>query len=171
MSIPMLALALFGAACGPAPQPPSMRTVAAFEIPLPTPVEREAFVQLLRREAALDGYHVDAATAEELERLSEVSPITMNATVWRGANDEEIVASAMDMRDHLGRVWLSFARGEEPRRFAAFRKRLMSAIVRRWPQTTSLPIMPSGAIPLPDDLTRTPSGYRVKPSERWKYRQ
>ncbi|HEX7848988.1 MAG TPA: hypothetical protein VF485_04560 [Sphingomonas sp.] len=164
------AIALLCVACGPVPQPNSIRTVAAFEIPLPTAADHAAFLQLLRSEAAATGYHVDAADADELQRMSEVSPITLNATIWRGANDDEIVASAMDSKYNLGRVWLSFAKGEDPERFARFRKRLMAKIVRRWPRTASLPILPNGAIPLADDLTRTPSGYRLKATARSKYR-
>jgi hypothetical protein len=156
-------------ACGVVPRPDSIRTVAAFEVPLASAAEREAFLALLRRESEAHGFHVDAATAEELQSLSEVSPMTMNAAIWRGSNDDESVASAMDYRDHLGRIWITFDKGEDPPRFAKFRKDLMRKVVLRWPQTLSLPIMPTGAIPLASDLARTPSGYAVNPSAQGKY--
>lgn len=166
-NIMMLFLAC--AACDTAPQLESRRTIAAFEVPLPDAAERDAFLALLRHEAEASGFHLDAATPEELQLLSEVSPITLNATIWRGKGDQEIVASAMGYRDNLGRIWISFAKGENPKRFAQFRQRLMQSLARRWPGTLSLPIMPTGAIPLPADLIRTPSGYAVKPAEKARY--
>jgi len=119
-------------------------------------------------EAQAHGYHVDAASTDELKQLSTVSPISLNASVWRG-NDEEIMASAMDFKDHLGRVWISFPVGEDQQRSAQFRADLVQKIREDWPDTASLPIMPSGAIPLTDDLIRTPTGYVVKSSEAGKY--
>ena len=64
-SIAATLLLLACTACGVAPQPENIRTVAAFEVPLPTPAEREAFLTLLRRESEVHGFHVDAATTEE----------------------------------------------------------------------------------------------------------
>ncbi len=93
----------------------------------------------------------------------------MNAAIWRGKDDEELVASAMDFKTHIGRVWLTFSAGEDTGRAAQFRERLMPLIKSAWPDTTSLPIMPNGAIPLEGDLVRTPSGYIVKPSTVAKY--
>lgn len=155
--------------CGVAPQPDSIRTVAAYEIPLPTESDRAAFLAILRRNAEAGGFHLDAASAEELRILSRVSPLTLNATVWLGEDDDEVVVSAMDHADHLGRIWLSFSKGENPPRFVAFRNSLMVELRRTWPDIAPLPIMPTGAIPLPDDLVRTAAGYQVKPSARSKY--
>jgi hypothetical protein len=45
----------------------------------------------------------------------------------------------------------------------------MREIIVRWPSTLSLPIMPTGAIPLHRDLIHTPNGYIVNPSEAHKY--
>jgi hypothetical protein len=163
------AILLACAGCGAAPQPESTRTVAAFEVPLPDDAERGAFLALLHREAETSGFHLAAATPEELRSASEVSPITLNATIWRDKGDTEIVASAMDYRDNLGRIWISFAKGQDPKRFDAFRHQVMQSVARRWPGTLSLPIMPTGAIPLPADLIRTPSGYIVDPAARAKY--
>lgn len=154
--------------CGVADQPESLRTVAAYEVPLPTVGDKANFLALLRVEAQTQGFHVDASTPVEMEALSEVSPITFNAAVWRG-DDEEVIASAMDFQDHLGRVWITFPMGEDPSRSARFTRSLISKIKRVWPETASLPIMPNGGIPLTEDLVRTPSGYAVKPAAAWKY--
>lgn len=167
--LPILLLLVL-AGCGVTKQPKSAKTVAAYEIPLPTTADKNRFLELLSRNARADGFHVDAATPEELKAQSDVSPITLNATVWRGANDEEPIASAMDFKDHIGRVWLSFSLGEDPGRSSDFRSKLMLQIEKIWPGTMSLPIMPNGAIPLTNDLRRTPSGYVVKPSAAEKYR-
>jgi hypothetical protein len=160
------------AGCGVAPQPASMRTVAAFEVPLPSETEREDFLSVLRAAAQAEGMHVDAESRKDLEGGAKVSPnfqMTINATVWRGSNDDEAVASAMDQFDHLSQVWLTFSRGKDPALAARFRERAMQAIMLRWPSTLSLPIMPTGAIPLHRDLVRTPTGYVVNPSEVHKY--
>ena len=157
----VICLALFCAACGATRQPESIRTVAAFEVPLPTATDKADFIDLLRSVAKAHGYHVDAASPTELHQMSEVSPITLNAAVWRG-NDEEVVASAMDFQDHLGRVWLTFDKGEVPHAFREFRYDLMPQVQQRWPSTASLPIMPDGAIPLSRDLVRTSSGYVIR---------
>jgi hypothetical protein len=160
IALAMLTLCL---GCGVAPQPESARTVAAFEVPLPTPQDRAEFLSLLSSAAEPEGLHVDASSEEELERLSEVSPITIRAAVWRGVDDDEPLASVMDLPDNLGRAWLFFSRGEDTALATRFRQRAMRQILARWPRTQSLPIMPDGSIPLPRDLRPTPHGYRVEP--------
>ena len=159
---------MFCAACGVAPQPDSIRTVAAFEVPLASATDKADFIRLLRLVAKTHGYHVDTASPAELQHMSAVSPITLNAAVWWG-NDEEVVASAMDFQDHIGRVWLTFDKGQNPQRFREFRSDLMPRVQRRWPTTASLPIMPGGAIPLTEDLVRAPMGYELKPTAKSKY--
>jgi hypothetical protein len=153
-------------------QPESMKTVAAYEIPLPSEADRELFLSVLRAAAAVDGMHVDAASKGDLAVEAKSSPyskMTMSAAVWRGSNDDEAVASAMDQFDHLGQVWLMFSRGEDPAMAARFRERAMREIMLHWPSTLSLPVMPTGAIPLHRDLIRTSTGYIVNPSEAHKY--
>ena len=77
----------------------------------------------------------------------------------------------MDLFDHLGRVWITFEIGKDQQRFSRFRRKTMLDVYKRWPSTASLPIMPSGAIPLPEDMQRTPSGYRVKVTAAAKYQE
>ncbi|ALH83181.1 hypothetical protein AN936_23900 (plasmid) [Sphingopyxis macrogoltabida] len=120
--------------------------------------------------AEAEDFHVDAATKGELEVSSQVSLITLNASVWRG-DDEEVIASAMDHEDHVGRVWIFFRRGEDQDRSARFRETLVEHIKKVWPASASLPVMPSGTIPLARDLVLTPSGYEVKASEASNYQQ
>jgi hypothetical protein len=163
---------LTASGCGPTAQPASAKTVAAFEVPLQSEADRNEFLAVLRATAQADGMHVDSASREQLEseaRVGKDFEMTMNATVWRGANDGEAIASTMDQHDHLGQVWITFARGKDPALAARFRERAMHEIMLRWPSTLSLPIMPTGAIPLAQDLVRTPRGYVVNPSEAHKY--
>jgi hypothetical protein len=155
-------LLLACSSCGVAPQPKSARTVAAYEVPVPTASDRKALLGLLSEEARTEGFHVDADTDEENRQLSEVAAITINAAVWRGKNDDEAVASVMDGADHLGLAWLTFSESDEPKRTARFRASVMRRITQRWPKTQALPIMPTGAIPLHNDLVLTKNGYRVK---------
>jgi hypothetical protein len=166
----MICVAIAG--CGVAKQPESVKTVAAFEVPLSSDADRNQFLAVLRAAAAPEGMHVDAESDEDLKAEAKVSPnflMTMKSAVWRGSNDDEAVASAMDQFDHLGRVWIMFSRGKDPALTSRFRERAMREIMLRWPETLSLPIMPTGAIPLTRDLVRTPNGYVVNPTEAHKY--
>ena len=165
----VFALSLLCISCGPGGQPKSHKTVAAYEVPLPTPADKQRFLRLLTEQAEASGYHVDAATEDQLKAVSKVSPQTFSAAVWRGKDDDEPIASAMDFEGRLGRVWLSFSLGEDPQRSARFREKLVPEIRKFWPETASLPIMPNGGIPLTEDLVRTPSGYAVKQSAAAKY--
>ena len=163
---------LWVSACGLAPQPERAQIVAAFEVPLSSLEDRERFLAVLRDVAADHGMHVDAATPQELERRAEVSlelRKTMSAAVWRGENDDEPIAFVMDWPDHLGQVWISFSKGENPALNSRFREAVMSEVMQIWPETLSLPIMPTGAIPLHRDLIRGPKGYVVNPAEAHKY--
>jgi hypothetical protein len=167
-----LAICVTIVACGTAAQPESAKTVAAFEVPLPTQADRSQFLSVLGIAAAAEGMHVDAESSQQLESEAKVSPefeMTMKAAVWRGPSDDEVIASAMDHRDHLGLIWIVFSRGQDPALASKFRESAMREIMIRWPGTLALPIMPSGAIPLPCDLVRTPNGYVVNPAEAHKY--
>jgi hypothetical protein len=154
-SIVSLAICVPLIGCGPTAQPESARTVAAFEVPLSSEADRNQFLAVLRAAAAPEGMHVDAESSEDLKAEAKVSPnfeMTMKAAVWRGLNDDEAVASAMDQFDHLGRVWIMFSRGKDPTLTSKFRENAMREVMLRWPDTLSLPIMPTGAIPLAEDL-------------------
>jgi hypothetical protein len=166
-AIAMMAVSIVG--YGVAPQPESAKTTAAYEVPLPTQEDRDTFLSVLSDVAQSEGLHVDSASKEDLERQSNVFRMTLSAAVWRGERDNEAIASAMDGPDHLGQVWLTFSKGGDPALSERFRDAAMREIVLRWPETLSLPIMPTGAIPLSRDLVRTPQGYIVNPSEAAKY--
>lgn len=159
-------------ACYVTSQPESIKTVAAFEVPLASQADRNEFLSILRNVAGDEGMHVDSASNEELDRQAGVHPdfkMTLSAGVWKGVKDDESIASAMDHSDHLGKVWILFARGEDTALNNRFRERAMREIRRKWPGTLSLPIMPTGAIPLHADLVQTPEGYVVNPNEAHKY--
>jgi len=158
--------------CGSTAQPESANAVAAFEVPLSSEADRQQFIARLRAAAAPEGMHVDAESSQDLKAEAKVSPMfemTMKAAVWRGSNDNEAVASAVDQFDHLGRVWIMFSRGKNPALTSRFQENAMREIMLRWPGTLSLPIMPTGAVPLVQDLVRTPNGYMVNPSAAQKY--
>jgi hypothetical protein len=170
--IAALWLLLMCSACGVAAQPEGAKTVAAFEIPLPTERERAEFIAIVRDAAEAEGHHLDAADEEELRDTASAIPearMTVHAAVWRGSDDDEPLATIMDQADHLGLVWIMFSKGEDPDLNRRFQERAMKAIMNRWPNTLSLPIMPNGAIPLHGDLVRTPTGYEVSPAEASKY--
>ena len=157
-------LSLFALACGTAPQPKSNKTVAAYEVTLRTPDDYRRFLSILEEVGKQRGFHLDHSDGGGVE------PFTINASVWSG-DDEESMAHAMDFQDRIGRVWITFPVGEDPSQAADFRNALMARIKNAWPSTTSLPIMPNGAIPLTEDLVRTEDGYRVVASEAYKYQR
>ena len=153
-------------------QPESAKTVEAFEVPLPSQADRDEFLEVLRSAAAREGMHVDTVGDDDLEQQAKIDPafeMTMNAAVWKGENDDELIASAMDRPDNLGQVWLSFSKGEDALLNSRLREAVMREVMQKWPETLSLPIMPTGAIPLRRDLIRTPDGYVVNPTEAYKY--
>lgn len=155
-----------------AKQPDSAKTVAAFEVPLQSEADRTQFISILRTVAKVNGMHVDVESEQDLVEDAEVSPLlakTINLAIWRSANDDDLIASAMDEYDHLRLVWITFSRSENPQLATKFRESVMRKIMKRWPDTLTLPIMPTGAIPLHSDLIRTPNGYKVNPSEAYKY--
>ena len=140
------ALFLLVTGCGPVEQPDSMKTTAAFEVSLHNADDRQRLLALLNEVSEANGYHVDAATPSELEWSSQVSPITFNAAVWRG-NDEELMASAMDFQDRIGRVWISFPKGEAPLRSLRFKRHSWQGSgkngrkQRRYPSCQAVPFL------------------------------
>jgi hypothetical protein len=152
-------------------QPESIKIVAAFEVPLPSQPDRDQFLSVLRAAAEAQGMHLDAASNSSREMTSRDVPataMTLDTAVWRGARDSEPIASAMD-RGHVGQVWIIFFKGKDPALASGFREGAMHEILRRWPDTRSLPIVHSRTIPLRSDLIRTDNGYIVNPSAANRY--
>lgn len=143
-------------------QPESARTVAAFNVPLPTASERRELISILQTEAQAEGLHVDGATDRELsETALPGATLTINATIWRGDDDEALV-SVMDV-EQPGQAVITFAKGEDPQSATRLRERTMRAISGRWPDTASLPVLRGGIVPLRSDLRRTSGGWRLAP--------
>jgi hypothetical protein len=151
------------------------RTVAAIEIPLKADTDRRDLVTILRRHAAADGtIHVDDVTSRWREFEAQNGPTlpggkgTIFVGVWRGANDDELIADVDDM-GHPGRAWVTFVKGKDIARAARFRQAVLADIIRRWSDAKSIPVLPSGGVPLPQDLTLTPSGYKITPGASATY--
>ena len=161
------------AGCGVAEQPTSNETVAAFEVALPTAKDRTALITILRTTATAAGGHLDAASDNELRSTAEVSPLakmSIHAAVWEGAKDEENWATIMDQADHIGQVWVVFARGRNEAQARRFRQQTMRDITVRWPNVLSLPIIERRTIPLRRDLIRTEKGYQLDPTAAARYK-
>jgi hypothetical protein len=161
----LIALALVQTCCAPVPQPDSIRTVAAIEIPLATARDRRDLLALLRQQAAAHGLHVDDLSAQQRRNMEELPlPAALRGTlfvgVWRGANDDEMEAGADDM-GHPGRAWLNFARGTDPVRSTRVREAFLAALRRRWPGARPIPVTPAGGLPLAEDLRWMAQGYRI----------
>ncbi len=155
----------------PVPQPESARTVAAFEVPLTTSVDRADFLTILSAEAASEGLDVKVETEQEMERWAEMSPElrkSIHAIVYRGGDLRQTEARVSD-QFHFGHVWISFAQGEDPALARRFRNQLMSRTVERWPETLSVPVAETGSLPHKEDLVRRDHGYEIDPARLPEY--
>jgi hypothetical protein len=138
-------------ACQPVPQPESMRTVAAFEVPLPTPAARAEFLGILSREAAAEGLTLDVDSEAERGRRTQMStdtPIMIEASIWRGELGEN-EAHVWGI-PHASNVWISFSRGKDRALAQRFRERVVRVVIERWPGTVALPVTPTGVIQPPE---------------------
>jgi len=172
----MLRLALLAllAACAPIDQE-SVRTVAAIEIALRTGSDRADLVAMLERHAAANGLHVDDVSERRREFERDANLIapedrgTFYVGVWRGEDDDEAEVLADD-QFHPGRAWVTFPRGQEPDHSTRVREAMLAEIRQRWPEARPLPILPTGGVPLVDDLVMTEHGYRIVRSAAERYR-
>ncbi|MEZ5742918.1 MAG: hypothetical protein R3D89_04095 [Sphingomonadaceae bacterium] len=138
------------ASCGVGHQPESAKAVAAFEIPVPTQADRAKLISIMSAVAESEGYHVDASTDEELRASYDIAPMTIHAGVWRGEDDDESIATVLDL-PRPGYAWLTFSKGENPVKSRRFETRLMNAIRKEWEEVMELPIV-DGGIPHPEDM-------------------
>lgn len=158
-------------ACQPVHQPESLRTVAAFEVPLTSAVDRADFLNILAAEAAAEGLDVYIETAEEMERWAARSPglrKSIHATVYRGGDLRQPEAHVSD-QFHFGHVWISFNEGEDPALAQRFRDRVMSRTTERWPETLGVPVTQTGGLPHKKDLVRGDHGYEIDPTRMAGY--
>src|SRR5690348_9764341 len=65
-----------GWALRPVEQPESIKTVAAYSVPLASEKDRDNFLSVLRTAAGQQGMHVDAATRQDLAAMSN-TPMTI----------------------------------------------------------------------------------------------
>ena len=154
-------LAILGSSCGVAGQPESAQTVAAYEIPLRNEGDAAKLISVMSATAETIGFHVDSRTADELRVESEIAPMTINASVWRGANDDELIASVLDVA-RPGYGWLTFYKGEDPERSRQFQTRLLRNIRSEWSEVRTLPLV-HGGIPHHRDMVLKGTSYELKP--------
>lgn len=150
----------------PVAQSEGAKTVAAFEVPLTSAVDRADFLAILTAEAKTEGLDVKVETAEEIERWAEMSPKlrkSLGAIVYRGGDFLQTEARVSD-QFHFGHVWISFAQGDDPALARRFRDQVMSRTIERWPQTLAVPVAQTGSLPQREDLVRTDTGYKINPS-------
>lgn len=148
------------------------KIIAAIELPIAA-TERETLIDIVRRHAErIPGLHIDDASEDwnalEARKRSGFGDRsrTIYLGVWQGSKDDTFVADVSDA-GHLGRVWITFADGNSA--VMRFREDLTSELVERWPSAQSLPILPSGGLPLVNDLQISSQGYKIKRAEAASY--
>jgi hypothetical protein len=173
LRIATLALAIVFAGCSPAQQPEG--PAAAVEISLRTTADAADLVTMLRQLAPLEGFHVDDVSAKwrDFEQQVKDFPPAIKKTIyvgiWRGKDDDDLIVS-VDDGGHPGRAWITFYRGPEPKLAERFWDALIEQIRARWPNVLPIPILPSGGLPLSNDLQATPQGYKVVRSAAERYK-
>jgi len=155
----------------PVPQPESLRTVAAYEVPLTSAEDRADLLALFDSEARPLGLAVDAETPEEMEVWARMSPdlrTSIHATVYREGDRSQTYADVSD-RQFSGRVWIIFSQGEDVALGRRFRNQLMHSVLERWPATLPVPVAQTGSLPLVEDLVLGEGGYEIDPAKTAGY--
>jgi hypothetical protein len=140
--------------------------IAAIEVATPTRNEQSDLIALLRQLAPKEGLHVDDGSAQWREFAKQAKDLpppdqkTLYVGVWSGKDDDDLIAVADD-GGHNGRTWVICYSGKHPAAAKRFWRNLSAAIHRHWPTVKPIPILPSGALPLSDDLLLTSHGYRI----------
>jgi hypothetical protein len=161
----------------PRPQPESIRTVAAIEVPLRTPADRADLLAMLNRRAAEAGLHVNDGTEEWIELRkgatssdeSSFARSVLDKTIYVGVWRDRDPVILLDDGGHQGWPWLSFSRGKNPALATKTRTRLLAEIRARWPEARDVPVTSTGGLPLANDLIWTGKAYAVKPERMSAY--
>jgi hypothetical protein len=157
---------LFLSACGVAEQPDWAKTVVAYGIEAPTEKDRSDLIEILRRVARAQGHHVDSATDQE---LAEVYHLTINACAWKGKEDHETLACAMDFEERPGLIYLTFDKGSAPGLNTRFRDAVVDELTERFGALPKIPQMPNGALPLARELVLDGKNYTVSQDNLRRY--
>src|SRR5690606_3632644 len=114
-AVGMLYLSLLGCT----PNQEAAQWVEALEIPMDVATERDELVSMLGDEARKhSGLHVDDVSVRSARYYADSDILepdqrpTLSVTVWRGRDDDQLVATVSDLF-HRGRVWATFNRGED----------------------------------------------------------
>lgn len=117
------------------------------------PSDRTDLLLIIRQQAATDlAMHVDDfsdrwdASKARSRDYPSVAEGAHYAGVWRGLNDDEQEAGAIDL-GHKGGVWLTFPKGRTPDRSLKLRQRFIAATRDSFSYSRAIPILPSSALP------------------------
>jgi len=150
------------------------KPIAAIEVSTATQADKADLVSILKRLAPRFGFHVDDVSDRWREFGKQTKGVpppamkTLYVGVWNGKDDKDFIAS-VDDGGHNGRAWITCYSGTRPEAGRQFWMSLRSMIHRRWPNARNIPILPSGALPLAEDLRLTPDGYKVVRSAAARY--
>ena len=163
-------LALLALVCGCShPTGDSWKPIAIIEVPVRTYADHHDLVAIMRRMAVSNGMHVDDDSEKWIAFENSQPPKERNTAVsiyvgiWRGSQDDDLEAGVSDMF-HVGRAWVSFYQGGHVDFPADKREQVLAGIMQRWHDARLVPILPSGAEPLAEDLRLTSGGYKIAAS-------
>lgn len=159
-----LTFALACSACTVDQEP--ARYTEVLEIPLGAG-ERSDLAEILSSAARVDEeIHVDDVSERNAEYHDDAQILdadkrpTISISIWIGEDDDELVAHVGDL-GHRGRTWATFLKGKDVQLHRQFRERAVAAIRQRWPESRSIPILPSGGVGNPEDFVLVDGEYRI----------
>jgi hypothetical protein len=170
LPIPFVLVTLVGCVwvLQPVDQPASLRVVRAIEIPIRSDADRQDLKDIMKRHGDKTGlYFVD--TSESWRNAPTGFRKTLYFALDRPTKQrEEWEVEAYDDGEGTD-PWIIFFYGVDPASAKASRDVLVSVLRERFSDMLEVPVMPSGALPLRQDLVRTPAGYEVRPDRAEAY--
>lgn len=146
----------------------SIRQVRAVEVPIRSATDREDLKNIMKRHGDKYGLHFVDTTASWQAAPPELRKTLYFALDRPVKQREEWEITAEDEGKGTD-PWIVFFYGVDPPRAKASRDLLVSALRERFPNLLDVPIMPTGALPLRQDLIRTQAGYEVRPDRAADY--
>lgn len=133
----------------------------AVEVPL-DPKASGQLARVLEQAAKQEGFFFRDSSA--YMRATTEGQFTVHMTMFRPLEGEKEWPEVQIQAEGDHSPWVLFLPPAEERYAAATartRQRILAALRERWPNLRKIPILPSGGVPLADDVVLTSRGYKV----------